>query len=147
MRLTKHSDYALRVLLYAATHAEALVSTDEIATSFGISANHLVKIINNLGKQGFLEVKRGRSGGLRLAREPEEIVIGEVIRLTEPDFHMVECFDGESNTCPISAACGLIGPLKEATEAFLGALDGYTLADVIGPRRRAKHRRLMQILG
>ncbi len=147
MRLTKHSDYALRVLLYAATHTETLVSTDEIATSFGISANHLVKIINNLGKQGFLEVKRGRSGGLRLARAPEEIVIGEVIRLTEPDFHMVECFDGETNTCPISAACGLIRPLQGATEAFLGVLDGYTLADVIGPRRRAKHRRLMQILG
>ncbi len=147
MRLTKHSDYALRVLLYTATHAEALVSTEEIATAFGISTNHLVKIINNLGKQGLLEVKRGRRGGLRLARAPEEIVIGEVVRVTEPDFHMVECFDGETNTCPISSACGLIAPLEEATEAFLGVLDGYTLADVIGPRRRAKHRRLMQILG
>jgi len=147
MRLTKHSDYALRVLLYTAAHPEELVSTDAIATAFGISANHLVKIINNLGKHGFLEVKRGRSGGLRLAREPEEIVIGEVVRVTEPDFYMVECFDREANACPISAACGLIAPLHEATRAFLGVLDGYTLADVMGPRRRARSRRLIQLLG
>ena len=147
MRLTKHSDYALRVLLYAATHGEELVSTDEIATAFGVSANHLVKIINNLGKQGLLEVKRGRSGGLRLALPPEKIIIGEVLRLTEPDFYMVECFDSETNDCPISSACGLIGPLEEATKAFLAVLDGYTLADVIGPPRRARYRRLMKILG
>ncbi len=147
MRLTKHSDYALRVLIYAAAHPEELVSTDAIATSFGISGNHLVKIINNLGKHGLLEVRRGRSGGLRLAREPEAIVIGEVVRLTEPDFHIVECFDAEGNGCPISEACGLISPLHEATRAFLAVLDGYTLADVIGPRRRTKYRRLVQLLG
>ncbi|MEZ4380809.1 MAG: Rrf2 family transcriptional regulator [Nannocystaceae bacterium] len=147
MRLTKHTDYALRVLLYAATHSERMVSTEEISNAYGISANHLVKIINSLGKAGLLEVKRGRAGGLRLARTPEEISVGAVVRLTEPDFHMVECFDREANTCPIVGACGLIPPLDEALAAFLEVLDRYTLADVTGPRQRAKYRRLLKLLG
>ncbi len=146
MRLTKHSDYALRVLIYAAVHRDRLVSTEEIATSYGISGNHLVKIINNLGKIGLLEVKRGRGGGLRLARAPEDIPLGAVIRRTEPDFHTVECFDGLANTCPILGVCGLADPLREATEAFLTVLDGYTLADAMGPRQRARHRRLLKLL-
>ncbi|MCB9568191.1 MAG: Rrf2 family transcriptional regulator [Myxococcales bacterium] len=147
MRLTKHTDYALRVLLYAAAHDDRLVSTEEIASAYGISASHLVKIINNLGKVGFLEVRRGRSGGLRLARPPVEIRVGDVVRSTEPDFHMVECFDRETNTCPIVGACGLIAPLAEAKRAFLAVLDKYTLADAVGPGHREKTRRLLAILG
>lgn len=146
MRLTKHTDYALRVLLYAAVHCERLVSTEEVAMSYGISANHLVKIINNLGKGGLLEVKRGRGGGLRLAWAPEDITLGAVIRQTEPDFYTVECFDSSANNCPILGACGLVDPLSEATEAFLAVLDGYTLADVMGPRQRGRHRRLLKLL-
>jgi len=147
MRLTKHTDYALRVLIYAAMHEDRLVSTEEIAETYGISAHHLVKIINNLGKEGILEVKRGRKGGVRLARPPEKIVVGEVVRLTEPDFQMVECFDRSSKGCPIVSACGLIRPLEEATAAYIEVLDGYTLAEIIGPRGQARHRRLLKLLG
>ena len=146
MRLTKHSDYALRVLLYAAVHRERLVSTEEVATRYGISANHLVKIINNLGKGGLLEVRRGRGGGLRLARAPEGITLGAVIRQTEPDFYTVECFDSSANTCPILGACGLVDPLREATQAFLAVLDSYTLADVMGPPQRARYHQLVKLL-
>jgi len=148
MRLTKHTDYALRVLLYTAAFPERLVSTEEISNTYGISNNHLIKVVNNLGKLGLLEVRRGRQGGVRLARAPEDIGIGEVVRMTEPDFHMVECFDGPTNTCPIVRVCGLIKPLAAAKEAFLASLDGYTLADAISGQRQPKLRRtLLQLTG
>lgn len=142
MRLTKHTDYALRLLLYAATWPERLISTEEISQAYGISNNHLVKVVSELGKLGLLEVKRGRQGGLRLARPPEEINLGALVRATEPDFHMVECFDRENNTCPIIKVCTLTRPLREAQDAFLAALDRYTLADMIRPRQRATYRRV-----
>ncbi len=145
MRLTKHSDYALRVLMFAATRRGELVSTEEISSTFGISVHHLVKIINKLGKAGFLDVRRGRSGGLRLAKPPEEISIGAVVRCTEPDFHLVECF-ADAERCPITQACGLITPLRRATTAFLEVLDGYTLADATGTPRQRRHRRLLDLL-
>lgn len=148
MRLTKHTDYALRVLLYTAAFPERLVSTEEISTTYDISNNHLIKIVNNLGKLGLIEVRRGRQGGIRLARTPEDIGIGEVVRMTEPDFYTVECFDGPNNTCPIVKVCGLIKPLAEASEAFLAALDGYTLADVLSGQKQPKlRRRLLQLIG
>lgn len=146
MRLTKHSDYALRALIYAACHEDRLVSTAEISAAFGISENHLGKIVHALGRAGLLEVRRGRSGGVRLARPASAISVGEVVRSTEPDFALVECFDREHDTCPITPACALIPPLRAAMAAFMAALDGFTLADVAGPNSQAKYRRLLRVL-
>lgn len=146
MRLTKHTDYAIRVLLYAGTWPDRLVSTEEISHAYGISNNHLVKVVNKLGKLGVLEVKRGRQGGIRLARAPEDINMGALVRATEPDFYMVECFDKGSNTCPIVKGCTAIRPLREAQDAFLAVLDGYTLADLLSPRQQSKYQRMFQVL-
>lgn len=136
MHLTLHADYSLRVLLYLAARPERLVSTQEVSEAYGISKNHLVRVVQALGKHGFVEVRPGRSGGLTLARAPSEISLGQVFRVTEPDFHLVECFDRQTNTCPIAPACGLKGMLFEARDAFLAVLDKYTLADVTKRSRK-----------
>jgi Rrf2 family transcriptional regulator, nitric oxide-sensitive transcriptional repressor len=136
MRLTLHADYSLRVLLYLATRPERLVSTQEVSEAYGISKHHLVRVVQTLGRHGFVEVRPGRSGGITLARAPADISLGEVFRATEPDFHLVECFDRKTNTCPITPACGLIGVLVEARDAFLAVLDKYTLADVLKRSRK-----------
>ncbi len=146
LRLTKHSDYALRTLLYLALHPGQVIATEEIATAYRIGRTHLVKAIQTLDSLGFLEVRRGRLGGLCLAVPPQSISLGQVIRATEPDFHLVECFDRDRNTCPIVSACGLIAPLHAAIQAFLATLDQYTLADLAGPRKATKTRRLLTIL-
>ncbi|MDY7232361.1 RrF2 family transcriptional regulator [Hyalangium rubrum] len=136
MHLTLHADYSLRVLLYLAARPQGLVSTQEVSEAYGISKNHLVRVVQALGKEGFIEVRPGRAGGLTLARTPSEIPLGRVFRATEPDFHLVECFNKAENTCPIAPACGLKGVLYEAREAFLAVLDKYTLADVIQRSRK-----------
>jgi len=136
VHLTLHADYALRVLLYLAARPGGLVSTQEVSEAYGISKNHLVRVVQSLGKEGFIEVRPGRTGGITLARLPSEITLGRVFRLTEPDFHLVECFNKDENTCPIAPACGLKGVLYEAREAFLAVLDKYTLADVMKRSRR-----------
>jgi Rrf2 family transcriptional regulator, nitric oxide-sensitive transcriptional repressor len=136
VHLTLHADYALRVLLYLATHPGQVVSTEEVSKAYGISKHHLVRVVQGLGRHGFVEVRPGRSGGILLALPPAKISVGQVVRHMEPDFEMVECFDSEKNTCPISPACGLIGVLNEATRAFLATLDTYTLEDLLrGPRK------------
>lgn len=139
MRLTVYTDYSLRVLLYAGLHPERLVSTQEISRSYRISHHHLVKVVNHLGSAGFLEIHRGRKGGFRLGREPEAIRIGDVVRQTEPDFNLVECFNPEANVCPITPACRLKNALERAKAAFMGVLDELTLADMLGPRRGAAY--------
>ncbi len=136
MHLTLHADYSLRVLLYLAAHSERLVSTQEVSQAYGISKHHLVRVVQSLGRSGFIEVRTGRAGGISLARGLGEISVGQVVRATEPDFHLVECFDREKNTCPIAPACGLKGVLYEAREAFLAALDRYTLADLVKRSRK-----------
>jgi Rrf2 family nitric oxide-sensitive transcriptional repressor len=136
VHLTLHADYSLRVLLYLVVRPERLVSTQEVSEAYGISKNHLVRVVQALGRQGFIEVRPGRTGGITLARTPAEISLGEVFRVTEPDFHLVECFDRGTNTCPIAPACGLKGVLFEAREAFLAVLDKYTLADVAKRSRK-----------
>jgi len=103
----------------------------DIAESYGISRNHLVKVVHNLAVQGFIQSVRGRGGGLALARSPDKINMGHVVRHTEVTFDLVECFDLASNTCPIAAACFLKGALYEAQQAFMGVLDRYTLEDVL----------------
>ncbi len=135
LRLTLHADYSLRVLMYLAVRPGRPASTQEIADSYGISKHHLVRVVQTLAQQGDVEVRPGRSGGVLLGRPPADIRLGRVVRAAEPDFHLVECFDRERNTCPIAPACGLQGVLAEARNAFLATLDRYTLEDLL---RRSK---------
>ncbi len=130
MRLTSFSDYSLRLLMLAAARKGGLVTIREAAQAYGISRNHLMKVAYALGRHGYLETVRGRGGGLRLARAPEEIGLGALLRLTEEDFRIVECFDPAANTCPIVRCCRLKGILGEATAAWLAVMDRYTLADL-----------------
>lgn len=134
MRLSTYSDYSLRLLMYAAVKDPGLVTIQDVAVAYGISKNHLMKVAFQLGRQDFLETVRGRNGGLRLARRPEKIGLGDVLRKTEGDFHMVECFDAASNGCTITRACRLRGVLSRALDAYLAVLDEYTLADLAQPR-------------
>lgn len=138
MRLTRYSDYAMRVLLYLGRQPERLCSIAEIAKAYGISQNHLMKVINDLVRAGYLESVRGRKGGVRLARPAGEIGIGAVLRHTEQDFDLVGC-----GVCVIAPACGLTSVLDEAVAAFLAVLDRYTLADVLS--RRGDFLRLLDI--
>ena len=130
MRLTNFSDYALRLLMYAAAHGDRLITIEETSEVYGISRAHLMKIANMLTRAGYMKAVRGRAGGLMLAKRPEKIGLGDVIRATEPDFSLVECFspDGE---CIIAARCRVRGVLNEALTAFLKTLDAYTLADLL----------------
>lgn len=130
MRLTNFSDYALRVLMYAATHEDRLITIEETAEVYDISRTHLMKVANQLTRAGYLKAVRGRSGGLALAKRPERINLGDVLRATEPDFALVECFT-KDNRCVITPRCRLRGVLYEALAAFTGTLDRYTLADLI----------------
>jgi Rrf2 family nitric oxide-sensitive transcriptional repressor len=131
MQLTLYTDYSLRVLLYLGVNPQRMSTITDIAQSYGISRNHLVKVVHNLATQGFIHSTRGRGGGITLARPAAEINIGDVVRHTEVSFDLVECFDRERNTCPIAAACILKSGLYEAQRAFMGVLDRYTLADVL----------------
>jgi Rrf2 family nitric oxide-sensitive transcriptional repressor len=130
MRLTNFSDYALRLLMYAAARKDQLVTIEETAAVYGISRAHLMKIANMLTRAGYLKAVRGRSGGLTLGKRPEKIRLGDVIRITEPDFALVECFDS-GNHCIITSRCRLRQALKQALAAFLEVVDRYTLADLI----------------
>lgn len=129
MRLSSFSDYSLRVLAYLGVNSERLVTIAEIAQSYAISENHLTKVVHHLGRTGYLETVRGKGGGIRLAKAPADIGIGDVVRQTETDLALVECLgDG---CCRIASACRLKSILQEATEALFLVLDGYTLADVL----------------
>ncbi|HEX6958731.1 MAG TPA: Rrf2 family transcriptional regulator [Ferrovibrio sp.] len=132
MRLTLHTDYALRLLMYLGLHADRRCTIEEIAESYGISRNHLMKVALTLTQQGFVDSQRGRNGGLMLGQKPEAIRVGAVVRATEDNFTLVECFDRATNTCLIAPNCRLKQPFGEAVEAFLAVLDRYTLADMLG---------------
>jgi Rrf2 family nitric oxide-sensitive transcriptional repressor len=129
MQLTLFSDYSLRVLLYLSMHHERRVALPEISAAYGISQHHLVKVVQKLVEEGLVESVRGRGGGLRLAREPRDINIAAVVRSTEPNLTLVECFDARTNRCPIDAACGLKTALMRAQGAFFAELEQYSLAD------------------
>jgi Rrf2 family nitric oxide-sensitive transcriptional repressor len=133
MRLTEHTDYALRVLMYLGSNGGRLATTREVAELHGISHHHLTKVVNQLGHAGFVETVRGRSGGIRLARAPADIMVGDVVRHTEPDFHVVACLDGRARACPLAPACVLKGALCRATACFLDTLDGVPLSSLIEP--------------
>ncbi len=132
MRLTSYTDYSLRVLIYLSIRDHDSLSTiQEIADHYQISKNHLMKVVYELGKAGYLENIRGRNGGLRLACQPVKINIGKVVREMEEDFHTVECFDSTKNLCILSPACKLKGVLHEALNAYFDVLNRYTLADLV----------------
>jgi Rrf2 family nitric oxide-sensitive transcriptional repressor len=131
MQLTLYTDYSLRALIYLGLRRDRLSTVSEIAESYGISRNHLVKVVHNLSSLGYIHSIRGKGGGLSLARPPEQVNIGDVVRHTEANFNIVECFDGKDHNCPITTVCRLKGVLGDASDAFLGVLDGYTLADVL----------------
>ena len=135
MRLTQWTDYALRVLMYCATHNEREVAPTiaEIAEVHGISRSHLMKIVMELSARGWLSTTRGRGGGLRLVQAPSQIVVGEVVRQMEEDFTMVECFNPEGRSCAIDGRCRLKGVLAEALQAWMRVLDGVTLAELVAP--------------
>ncbi len=134
MRLTIHTDYALRTLIFLATNPQG-GSVADVGRAYGISRHHLTKVVQRLRRRGFVRATPGRGGGLKLAQPAAEINLGVVVRATEPHFILVECFNTAENTCPITPACGLRRMLVEARDAFLAALDRYTLADVIGAER------------
>ncbi len=143
MRLTRHTDNALRALIYLAIHHDeaAPARIADIARRMGMSEEHLAKVVARLATLGYVETLRGRVGGVRLARPAEEIVVGEVVRATEDNLNLVECFDPSTNQCPIAPACALAPALDEALSAFLGVLDQYSLADLT-----RKPRALAQLL-
>ncbi len=133
MRLTVYTDYSLRVLMFLAVKGDRLVTIAEIAKAYGISKNHLMKVVHQLGVAGYLATVRGKGGGLRLARPPQDIVLGEVVRRTEPDMVLVPCFDPDDSSCAIFSGCVLRGLLSDARDAFLAVLDKHTLADLVRP--------------
>ncbi|MCE9651229.1 MAG: Rrf2 family transcriptional regulator [Parvibaculum sp.] len=131
MRLTLYTDYSLRLLTYVALKGDRLTTIQEIAEAYDISHNHLMKVVTELGRAGIIETVRGRGGGLRLARKPEEINIGALARRMEDDGQHVECFQAATNTCRITPSCKLKHKLREALEAYYAVLDGTTLADLV----------------
>ncbi len=138
MQLSLHSDYALRVLIYLGTHQDDVVSTQQISQAYGISKHHLVRVVQTLGESGHVHLIPGRSGGVRLARDPATIRLGDVVRQAEPNLRLVECFDHQTNTCPITSVCSLKGYLKEALNAFIASLNEHTLADLLASGRQSK---------
>jgi Rrf2 family nitric oxide-sensitive transcriptional repressor len=124
----------MRLLIHLAVQPEETATIKEVADRYGISRNHLMKVANRAVRAGYVSGVRGRVGGLRLAKKAEEIGVGEVLRTTE-EWKLVECFDAETNRCPIPRGCGLRAALMEAMDAYFAVLDRYTLADVVQQRR------------
>ena len=142
MRLTRHTDNALRALIFLGINAEdEPARIADIARRMGMSQDHVAKVIARLAQLGYVETIRGRIGGVRLARPAVEINVGEVVRGTEDNLTLVECFDPATNQCPIAPACALAPALDEALTAFFAVLDRYTLGDLI-----AKPRSLTRLL-
>jgi Rrf2 family nitric oxide-sensitive transcriptional repressor len=138
VQLSLHSDYALRVLIYLGTFRDSTATTRQISNAYGISKHHLVRVVQTLGAHGYVEILPGRTGGVRLRIDPAEIRLGDVVRRTELNLDVVECFDAGTNTCPIIHSCGLKRLLMDALDAFVDSLNAYTLADILKPGRRAK---------
>jgi len=138
LQLSLHADYALRALIYLGTRRDEVVSTRQISDAYGISKHHLVRVVQTLAEHGHVELLPGRSGGVRLVRDPAEVRLGDVIRQAEPNLRLVECFDRPTNTCPIIDDCGLRAYLNDALQAFLATLNTHTLADLLTRSRRAR---------
>lgn len=147
MHLTRHTDYSLRVLIFVAAKGDALSTIPEIATAYGISRGHLMKVVQTLAELGYLETVRGRGGGLALGMAPGEIRVGTLVRQTEGSLELAECFSSgkDGRACRITPACRLKGMLAEALQVFLDKLDEYTLADIV-EGRAAPLKRLLAIV-
>jgi Rrf2 family nitric oxide-sensitive transcriptional repressor len=143
MKISAYSDYSLRVLMQAALRSPARTTVDEVAQAYGISRHHLVKIVHDLGRSGYLATQRGIGGGFTLARPPGEIRLGDIVRLGEETETVIECMDKNHRPCRIAPACRLKGVLDEAAGAFFEVLDGYSLADLV--RQPAKLRAVLEI--
>lgn len=135
MRLTQYSNYALRTLMFANLHSDRLCQCQEVADAFNISKAHLVKCVHQLGQWGFIQSVRGRNGGFRLARPAEDITVGAVIRKTEDTLELVECFNSETNTCPLITQCKLNLVLMRAMKRFMEEMDQVTIADITANQR------------
>lgn len=131
MHLTRFTDYGLRCLMYLAARPQALSSVKTISDHYGISRNHLVKVVHRLSQLGYIETSKGKGGGIRIATGTEHLKLGKLIQTLEPNMSTVECFDAETNTCNISEQCQLKHMLYDATQAFVQKLDEYTLADTV----------------
>ncbi len=134
MKLTSYTNFAMRSLQLAALKSPDLIRVDDVVRVHGLARPHIVKIVHELGLAGYVETQRGRGGGFRLARPAEEIIVGDVVRLTEGPLELVECFNPEHNTCPLIGICKLSRALQEATRAFMAVLDDLTLADIASNR-------------
>ena len=137
MRLTDYTDYSLRVLLYLAVRGEGLSTIQDISEAYGISKNHLMKVVQRLSELGWVETVRGRNGGLRLAERSRTLTVGEIVRATESDFALVACLpdqDGQRRPCVITPHCRLRNVLEAARHAFLAELDRHTIEEVSGPQ-------------
>lgn len=144
MRLTHHTDYALRILMTLAVAPECRQTIETMACRHNISRNHLMKVAHTLTQAGFVKGTRGRNGGIALARAADTISLGGVVRACEDNFSLVECLDADRNNCLLTPVCGLRGPLEEALAAFLAVLDGYTVADLVS--RPGQHMALRKLL-
>ncbi len=138
MRLTRFTDFAIRVMLYLAAHEDRLCSISEIASAYDISQNHLMKVVSDLAGSGYVQSLRGRGGGIRLARPAAEINIGQMVRHTEGRVDLVGC--GE---CPLAPACGMVCSFKDAVEAFFASLEKYSLADIVAKGRPGQLRQIL----
>lgn len=137
MKITRFTDYALRVLIYLALYEGKKVTIKDVAERYGISKNHLMKVVHELGMKGYIDTTRGKNGGMQLGLTPSDINIGVLVRMMEEDSVLVECFDA-NNTCVILPGCALKGMLKEAMECFFKSLEQYTLADLVNGGKREK---------
>ncbi len=134
MRLTTFTDYNLRVLIYLGLQEGELATISDIAAAYAISRNHLMKVVHFLGQQGYIQTLRGKSGGIRLARPASQINLGQLVRATEVNTALVECFSPDTSECCIAPACALRGILQRSLRAFYAVLDEYTLADILRNR-------------
>ncbi|MEQ6886373.1 Rrf2 family transcriptional regulator [Salicola sp. Rm-C-2C1-2] len=144
MRVTSYTDYSLRVLMYVSLQGDRLATIQEVADRYRISKNHLMKVVHQLTRKGYLDSIRGKKGGIRLRMASSDVNLGVLVREMEPDLNLVECF-GPDNTCVISPVCSLKGILSEALEAFLATLDRYTLSDLISENNAPQLIRLLNI--
>jgi len=141
MQLTLFTDYSLRVLIFLGAHPDQLCTITETAEAYGISGNHLMKVVNRLSSGGYVEAVRGKGGGMRLSRAPKLINIGDVVRYMEHRFDIVECFNEKRQTCPLLPACTLRSILADAHRNFMATLDRHTLEDVLASASFALARR------
>lgn len=131
MQLTRFTDYSLRVLMYLAIHNERRCTVKEVAEFYGVSQNHLVKVVHNLAQLGYIESSKGKGGGISLLKAPEQMNLKDLVLELEPSLTLVECFDDSTNTCRIAGNCGLKGILQQAMSAMINHLDGFTVADTL----------------